>query len=229
MKATLVDTKQLTPDVRHFVFEASEVERLDFLPGQFASLSQTIGGREVTRAYSFASAPGQGNRFELCLNHVPDGQFSEWLFELRPGGAVEMRPPMGTFTLHHPEREALFVATGTGIAPFRSMLKAHLHESTPPITLLFGTRYEHGLLYRAEFEEMALDYPQFHFRPVLSRPEPDWQGLVGRVQPHLRDLVGDRRDVDVYLCGLKEMVNETRAMLKEMGLDRKQIFYEKYD
>ncbi len=176
MKATLVDTKQLTPDVRHFVFEASEVETLEFLPGQFASLSQIIGGREITRAYSFASAPGQGNRFELCLNHVPNGHFSEWLFELRPGGAVEMRPPMGTFTLHHPEREALFVATGTGIAPFRSMLKAHLHESTPAITLLFGTRYEQGLLYRAEFEEMARDYPQLSFP---ARAEQTGAGLAG--------------------------------------------------
>lgn len=229
MKATLLDTKQLTPDVRHFVFEASDVETLEFLPGQFASLSQTIGGREITRAYSFASAPGDGNRFELCLNHVPDGQFSEWLFELKPGGAVEMRPPMGTFTLHHPERKSVFVATGTGIAPFRSMLKAHLKESTPPITLLFGTRFERGLLYRSEFEEMARRYSQFRFLPVLSRPEQDWTGLKGRVQEHLIDAVGQARDMDVYLCGLKEMVNDTRAMLKTMGFDRKQIFYEKYD
>jgi CDP-4-dehydro-6-deoxyglucose reductase len=229
MKATLLDTKQLTPDVRHFIFEASEVETLHFLPGQFASLTQTIQGKEITRAYSFASAPGDGNRFELCLNHVPDGQFSEWLFELKPGGAVEMRPPMGTFTLHHPEREAVFVATGTGIAPFRSMLQAHLNESSPAITLVFGTRYERSLLYRAEFEEMARRYPQFHFLPVLSRPEPEWGGLKGRVQEHLRDAVGERRDMDVYLCGLNEMVNETRTMLKEMGFDRKHIFYEKYD
>ncbi len=229
MKATLVDTKQLTPEVRHFIFEASEVETLHFLPGQFASLTQTIEGKEITRAYSFASAPGEGNRFELCLNHVPDGTFSEWLFELKPGGAVEMRPPMGTFTLHHPEREAVFVATGTGIAPFRSMLKAHLNESTPAITLVFGTRYERGLLYRAEFEQMARDYSQFQFLPVLSRPEADWHGLTGHVQEHLKDAVGDRRDVDVYLCGLQEMVNGSRAMLKEMGFDRKQIFYEKYD
>lgn len=229
MKATLVDTKQLTPDVRHFVFEASEVETLHFLPGQFASLTQTIEGKEITRAYSFASAPGEGNRFELCLNHVPDGQFSEWLFELKPGGAVDMRLPMGTFTLHHPEREAVFVATGTGIAPFRSMLKAHLSESSPEITLVFGTRYERGLLYRAEFEEMARSCPQFHFRPVLSRPGQEWRGLTGHVQAHLKGVVLERRSMDVYLCGLKEMVNETRAMLKEMGFDRKQIFYEKYD
>lgn len=229
MKATLIDFKQLTPEVRHFIFEASGVEQLRFLPGQFASLTQTIEGKEITRAYSFASAPGEGNRFELCLNHVPDGQFSEWLFELTPGGAVEMRLPMGTFTLHHPDREAVFVATGTGIAPFRSMLMAHLNDSSPDVTLIFGTRYEHGLLYRPEFDEMARLHPQFHFLPVLSRPEPGWTGRTGRVQPHLKDLLKDHRNVDIYLCGLKEMVNETRAMLKEMGFDRKQIFYEKYD
>jgi ferredoxin-NADP reductase len=229
MKATLVDSKELAPDVRHFVFEASGVENLNFVPGQFASLTQVIEGREITRAYSFASAPHSGNRFELCLNRVPDGIFSVRLFDLKPGDEIGMRPPLGTFTLRQPPRESVFIATGTGIAPFRSMLQAHLSESSPPFTLVFGARHEAGLVYLSEFEEMARRYPQFRFWPVLSRPHAGWTGRTGRVQAHVVEAVGDRRDLDVYLCGLKDMVNDVRAMLKEMGFDRKQIFHEKYD
>ncbi len=227
MRATLLDYKELTPDIRHFVFEASEP--LQFLPGQFVSFTQAIHGQEITRAYSFASAPGEGNRFELCLNHVPDGAFSTRLFEMKPGESLEMRPPLGTFTLKTPPRESFLVATGTGISPFRSMLQAHLNEHSQPFTLIFGVRYEQGLIYRDEFEKMARRYAHFHFVPVLSRPGADWTGETGHVQPVLRKKLGDRRDVDIYLCGLKGMVNETRAMLKEMGFDRKQILSEKYD
>jgi len=227
MKATLLDYKELTPDIRHFVFEASEA--LHFVPGQFVSFTESIHGQEFTRAYSFASAPGNDNRFELCLNHVPDGAFSSRLFEMRPGESLDMRPPLGTFTLRTPPRESVLVATGTGISPFRSILHAHLNAASPPFTLIFGVRYERSLLYREEFEEMARRYPQFHFIPVLSRPDANWTGATGHVQPALKNLVGARRDLDVYLCGLKAMVNETRAMLKEMGFDRKQILSEKYD
>ena len=92
-----------------------------FKPGQFVSLSDEVAGRKVTRAYSIASAP-DGNRFELCLNRVNLGTFSPHLFALRPGGEIPMSGPLGTFTLRDPIRDSLFVATGTGVAPFRSML-----------------------------------------------------------------------------------------------------------
>jgi ferredoxin-NADP reductase len=227
MKATLVEYRTLSPDVRHFVFEASEP--LHFVPGQFVSFTESIHGQEFTRAYSLASAPGKNNRFELCLNHVPDGAFSSRLFAMKAGESLEMRPPLGAFTLLTPPKESILVATGTGIAPFRSMLQAHLTDTSPPFTLIFGARYEHGLVYRDEFEEMARRFPRFHFIPVLSQPDAAWRGATGRVQATLRQVVGDRRDLNIYLCGLKAMVNETRAMLKEMGFDRKHILSERYD
>jgi CDP-4-dehydro-6-deoxyglucose reductase len=121
------------------------------------------------------------------------------------------------------------IATGTGIAPFRSMLQAHLNAASPVFTLLFGVRYESHLLYREEFEEIARVHANFRFWPTLTRPESGWTGRQGRVQAHLTEAIGDRRDIDFYLCGLKEMVDETRVLLKSQGFDRKQIFYEKYD
>lgn len=229
MQARLIESFEIAPEVRHFVFEAPEVAKLDFVPGQFVSFTHSIHDKNITRAYSIASSPSDGNRFELCLNLVHDGKFSPHLFEMKPGDAVEMRPPLGQFVLRHPDRDAVLIATGTGIAPFRSILRAHLNEASPAFTLLFGVRHEHSLMYRAEFEEMAIHYPHFRFLPTLTRPGPEWTGRTGRVQAHLYDAIGERRDLDVFLCGLKAMVDETRNILKDMGFDRKQILYEKYD
>jgi CDP-4-dehydro-6-deoxyglucose reductase len=229
MQARLIESVELAPGVRHFVFEADGVGKLEFVPGQFVSFCDTIHGKEITRAYSLASAPGPSPKFELCLNRVDEGLFSNRLFEMKPGEAVDMKPPLGMFTLRQPPRDSLFIATGTGIAPFRSILQAHLRSGSPHFTLLFGVRYESHLLYRAEFETMERCYPQFRFWPTLSRPEPGWSGRTGHVQAHLEEALGGRRNLDVYLCGLKLMVDDVRAKLKGMGFDRKQIFYEKYD
>ena len=229
MQAKLIEWVEIAPGVRHFVFEAPQLERLEFVPGQFVSLSDTVASRNITRAYSIASAPGNSNRFELCLNRVEGGAFSPHLFELSAGDAVNMQPPLGTFTLRQPLRDSLLVATGTGIAPFRSMLKAVLQEHSRAFTLLFGVRYESHLLYRQEFEALARQYPQFRFWPTLTQPGADWAGRTGRVQAHLSEAIGGRRDVDIYLCGLEPMVDDVRQILKGMGFDRKQIRYEKYD
>jgi ferredoxin-NADP reductase len=229
VQAKLIEWVEIAPGVRHFVFEAPQLERLDFVPGQFVSLTDSVGRRAITRAYSIASAPGGGNRFELCLNRVDGGAFTPHLFGLSPGDAVEMQPPLGTFTLREPLRDSLLVATGTGIAPFRSMLKVVLKPDSPAFTLLFGVRYESHLLYREEFEEMARQFPQFRFWPTLTQPGPDWPGRSGRVQAHLAEAIDGRNDIDIYLCGLKPMVDDVRQMLKSMGFDRKQIRYEKYD
>jgi len=231
MEARLIESREIAPGVRHFGFEALGVERLEFLPGQFTSFTDVIEGKEITRAYSLASAHSGTNRFELCLNRVDPGHLSPRLFEMRPGDRMEMRLPLGQFVLRQPPRDSIFIATGTGIAPFRSFLLAHLNQSSPAFTLLFGVRYASHLLYREEFEEMALRYPQFRFWPTLTRPEAGWTGRQGRVQTHLAEAaIGERRgDLDFYLCGLKEMVNDVRSVLKSQGFDRKQIFYEKYD
>jgi ferredoxin-NADP reductase len=230
MQAKLIECVEIAPGLGHFVFEAQNGEGLQFAPGQFVSFTAAIGAKQITRAYSLASAPHTGvNRFELCLNLAPEGLFSHHLFRMKPGDTVEMRPPLGMFVLRQPPRDSLFVATGTGIAPFRSMLKAHLSASSPQFTLLFGVRHESHLVYRSEFEELARQYPHFQFWPTLSRPEPSWSGRSGHVQAHLEEALAGRRDVDVYLCGLKLMVDDLRSRLKAAGFDRKQIFYEKYD
>jgi CDP-4-dehydro-6-deoxyglucose reductase len=188
-----------------------------------------VRGRKITRAYSVAS-PQQGNRFELCLNRVDLGAFSPYLFSLKPGETIPMKGPLGTFTLREPVRDSVFVATGTGIAPFRSMfLDRRIWDAGKQYTLILGVRFEDGILYKEEFEELEREHPNFRFWPVVSRPGPGWKGRNGYVQPHVVEAVGERRDVHVYICGLKEMVNDVRQRLKDLGFDRKNLIYEKYD
>lgn len=226
MRARLVNSREIAPEVRHFVFEVTEAA-LEFTPGQFVSFTCERDGKKVTRAYSIASAP-DGNRFEICLNRVKEGLLSPWLFTMEPGETISMQGPLGYFTPRRPFRDSVLVATGTGIAPFRSFL---LSGNIPlvEVTLLFGARYESGLLYRDLFEELAVSRPGFRFMPTITRPEPSWSGRTGRVQEHLEEALAGRKDVDVYICGLKAMVEEVRNLLKQKGFDRRQIIVEKYD
>jgi CDP-4-dehydro-6-deoxyglucose reductase len=229
LSARLVEFRELAPSVRHFVFEVPGVETLTFQTGQFVSLSHLIGERKITRAYSIASVPN-GNRFELCLNRVDDGIFSPHLFSMQPGDAVSMKGLLGTFVWRQPVKPSILVATGTGIAPFRGMLLEELARGDgPPVTLIFGVRYAPHLLYRAEFEAMAASHPRFSFWPTVTRPDESWTGRSGRVQGHLIEALGGSTGFDVYVCGLKEMVDDVRARLKDLGFDRKQIIAEKYD
>ena len=233
LKARLVSTLELAPEVRHFEFEVPAIDDFHFTPGQFISVVKRVDSKEITRAYSIASPRG-GNRFALCLNRVREGIVSPYLFGLNAGDEVDIHEPLGYFTLRHPGHRAVFVATGTGIAPFRSMLLDHLPKTQPHITLLFGVRYEHGLLYRDEWERLASEHQTFRFLPTITRPAETWQGRTGRVQNHLDEAIDlknyeDKSTIDIYICGLKEMVDDVRGKLKQNGFDRKQIIYEKYD
>lgn len=228
MKATLLASRELAPGVRHFEFEAVGAP-FDFTPGQFVSVHADVEGQEITRAYSIASAPG-GNRFALCLNLVAEGHISPMLFALEPGDTVQIGDPLGFFVLRQPPSDSLLVATGTGVAPIRAILSRALDQHPDKqFTLLFGTRVAETILYRAEFEELERTHPNFKFWPTLSRADDKWTGRRGHVQQHLIEAVGTRHDIDVYVCGLRAMVDDVRAHLKALGFDRKHIITERYD
>lgn len=227
MKARLAAWREIAPNTRHFEFETPDWKPA-FVPGQFLSLTASVSGDEITRAYSIVSPPGE--RVALCANLVSDGHLSPFLFGMKPGDEIDFKGPYGAFILRRPVSDSILVATGTGIAPFRSMLLSQLSEHPDrQFTLIFGVRHEYGLLYHDEFPALADAHRNFRYLPTLTRPPEHWTGFTGRVQQHTLEALGERRDVDVYICGLHEMVNDVRARLKEAGLDRKRIIFEKYD
>ncbi len=220
MKARLIASREIAPNTRHFEFEPIDWKAA-FVPGQFLSLTRD----EITRAYSIASPPFL-DTFALCANLVQDGRFSPFLFSMKPGDEVDCKGPYGAFILKRPPSDSIFVATGTGIAPFRSMLMTGAER---PVTLIFGVRHREGLMYDSEFRRLSETQTDFKYIPTLTRPPEVWAGCTGRVQPHVLEILADRRDVDIYVCGLREMVDDLRVTLKAVGVDRKRIVYEKYD
>lgn len=230
-QARLERVVALTPTTKHFEWEILGNEPFRFLAGQFISLTHDFEGKVHTRAYSIASPPRDSNRIELCLNRVDAGLFSNYLHSLAPGATIRFEGPFGFFTVHAPlERDAIFIATGTGIAPIRSMLLDLFARGTDrKISLVFGVRYPNGILYREDFDALSERHKNFQFLPTISRPDESWHGATGYVQGHAQRLFAGRKDFEAYICGLKRMVDDMRAILKTMGLDRKAVRYEKYD
>src|SRR6201993_3633270 len=227
LTARLSESTSLSNYTKHLVFEVESLPRFGFVPGQWLSLTHTKpDGEEITRAYSIASPP-DGNRFALCLNRVQDGFMSNYLCDLEPGATISGQGPFGNFILRPPLRDTLFIATGTGIAPFRSMLQWLLADRErhqgKKLWLLFGSRTEKDIYYDAEFLRLAAEHRNFNYLPTLSRGAPDWSGLRGYVQQHVPGSVAARTDLHAYICGLDKMVSANREMLKSMGWDRKAI------
>jgi len=210
------------------------MRRFGFVAGQWLSFKQTNpDGEELTRAYSIASPAGEDPRFALCLNRVQDGFMSNSLCDMKPGDEITCQGPFGDFILRPPMRDTIFIATGTGIAPFRSMLQwllaDEIRHQQKQLSLLFGNRYEKDIYYHNEFLSLADRYPNFHYLPILSRGGDAWPGLRGYVQEHVSRIVEDRRNMLAYICGLEKMVKANRELLKALGWDSKSVRYEKYD
>jgi ferredoxin-NADP reductase len=232
--ARLVGSTSLSGLTKHLEFEMVGVPRFGFVAGQWLSMKQaTPDGEEITRAYSIASPPDNNNRFALCLNRVQDGFMSNFLCDMNQGQELRCQGPFGDFILRPPLRDTVFIATGTGIAPFRAMLHWLLADPErhqyKQLWLVFGNRTEQDIYYHQEFLDLARRHSHFHYLPTLSRGGPEWSGLRGYVQEHVPQIVHGRSDMHAYICGLDKMVRANRDLLKSLGWDRKSILYEKYD
>jgi ferredoxin-NADP reductase len=233
--ARLISKKSLTSDVIEFVFQ-SEPE-FAFQPGQFISIvvpGRGPGGRDLRRAYSIASSPelklADRATFELCVKLVDGGPGTTYLNDLNIGEALSGMVPFGDF-VYKPKsgKHAIFVATGTGIAPFRAMVLSRIYKENPPVSakILFGARNESDLLYTEELTQVlgAGNYVQ-----ALSRPGSNWSGFQGRVTDWLRTNEAhlDWANTEFYLCGNGAMIDEVKQILAGKGVEKTSIHQEVY-
>ncbi len=229
--ATLIQSRLISPSVVGLSLSVGP-DPMPFIAGQWIDLYVPTPSGPIKRAYSIASAPAD-REVELAVTRVEGGVASPTLHALVPGDAVAFDGPLGFFTRDAAARAepALFVATGTGLSPFRSMLRERMAKPRqPPVTLLFGARSQADILWRDEIEQLASQDPSLRFEVTLSQPQAGWSGRTGYVQSHLAALVREAGAPPVYICGLSKMVSEVRALLKsELQYDRKRIHSERYD
>lgn len=242
----------------HFEFVLEDRESFPYTAGQFVSaVAEDANGKQQTRAYSIASA-ANANRFDMCVNRVEGGFFSNYLADLPVGDTIRVHGPHGHFVLNEPVTDSILVATGTGMAPMRAYTQWLFPENGPDrsqgkdIWLVYGTRHETELYYDEEFRALAQRKPNFHYLATLSRAAESWSGLRGYVQDHVAKIVEERAarlglpmpqpaldpaipakelkfDIYAYICGLNNMVAGVRDKLAGYGWHRKQIVFERYD
>ena len=228
-RAAVEGIDSLAYNVRGFRLKLIEPQTLAFQAGQFIILNVPKDGKTVKRAYSIASTPHDPYTIELCIQHVEGGIASTYFWGLKEGDPVSISGPHGNFLLKEPlDYDPVFIATGTGVAPLRAMIRHLFHGNmTRSISLLFGTRYEHALLYESEFRTLASLRRNFHYFPTVSRPKV-WHGEVGHVQQTFQKYITDHTNVEVYLCGWLEVVRAICKDLEARGVPKAKLHYEEW-
>jgi CDP-4-dehydro-6-deoxyglucose reductase len=231
-KGIVKRVEQATHNTRRYWVELPETTTFDFKPGQFVTLDLPIHEQRNKRwrSYSIASVPDGTNVIELVIVHLEGGAGSSYFFdEITVGSELTLRGPHGVFVLPQPlVRDLFMICTGTGIAPFRSMLY-HIHKNQLPhgkLHLIFGTRTQQDLLYADEMRELENLVTDFKFYPTLSREE--WEGRSGYVHTIYEEICAAKPNAEFMLCGWRVMIDEARERLLKLGYDKKDIHLELY-
>ena len=228
----VIRIKDETIDTRRFWIELSGFDTFDFIPGQFVTIDLPIHEKvnKRWRSYSIASWPDGTNVFELIIVLDKKGAGTNYLFnEVVVGSELTLRGPQGVFILKEPlDKDIFMICTGTGIAPFRSMIHHILNQKIAHknIYLVFGCRTKNSLLYYNELTKLQDSFPDFHYIPTLSREL--WEGKSGYVHPLYESICADRKPASFYLCGWKGMIDEAKKRILEMGYEKNSIHAEIY-
>ena len=221
-----------TTITKRFWIEVPELTSFDFIPGQFVTFDLPIHEKanKRLRSYSIASWPDGTNIFELIIVRDLRGVGTNYLFEeVNVGSELSFRGPQGVFTLKEPlDKDLFLICTGTGIAPFRSMIH-HInnqHISHKNIYLVFGCRTKNNLLYYEEMKNLAESVEGFRYIPVLSREQ--WEGHTGYVHAVYEELCINRKPANFLLCGWRGMIDEAKKRILDMGYESKDIHLEIY-
>lgn len=232
-KGKVLRIEDYTPNTKRFWIEIPETDRFDFIPGQFITLDLPIHEKpnKRWRSYSIASWPDGTNVVELLIVLAEGGAGTTYLFnEISAGSELTFRGPQGVFVLPQQiDKDIFLICTGTGLAPFRSMINyLHLHPKPfKNIYLIFGCRKKADLLYYDELKSFQEKLPGFHYLPALSREQVEGHHH-GYVHPVYEELCREKQPAQFFLCGWKNMIDDAKKKIVEMGYDKKAIHQELY-
>ncbi|CCE01951.1 benzoate 1,2-dioxygenase electron transfer component BenC [Bradyrhizobium sp. STM 3809] len=225
--ATMVDVRQLSPSTIGFSVRTEPANALRYLPGQYVNVS--VPGSAQTRSYSFSSTIKNGVA-DFLVRNIPGGLMSTYLAsQAKAGDALTLTGPIGSFYLRAVTRPLLFLAGGTGLAPFLAMLE-HLEANIPthPVHMIYGVTNDADLVEVAALEGLAKRIPGFTFTTVVADPASRHE-RKGYVTHHMPDSALFGGDVDVYLCGPPPMVDAVRAYFAEKNISPASFHFEKFN
>ncbi len=232
----IIKIVQETANTRRYWIQIPELTDFSFKPGQFVTLDLPIHEKmnKRWRSYSIASHPDGTNVIELVIVLLEGGAGTTYLFNhIHEGDEVILRGPQGVFLLP-PEidKDLFFICTGTGIAPFRSMLKFIALHQLPHknLYLIFGCRHFTDTLYGDEMKQLQESLPGFQYIPTYSREQSTGGAIrTGYVHPVYEEIIQrDKCPAKFYLCGWKNMIDDARKNIVALGYDKKDIHFELY-
>jgi len=228
--AKLSEKEEVNNKFIWFHFELINPNLLDFAAGQYILLD--IPGVEAKKQYSIASEPQMNHAIELLVDITPGGEASTYFSQLEIGDDITFRAPVGVFTVSKEKTEEalVFVATGSGITPLRSMILDQLHtqKDTRPVKLFWGMRHAHEMFWEEDFYGIDQDYDNFSFEMILSKPPEDWHLSTGYVTDLLEGYQKNFDSAGFYICGGSKMIDSVREYLKSKSVPEEHIHTEKF-
>ncbi len=219
-RAKIQKIRHLTSDIRELTLKMIEPASLSFQAGQSIAVDvpDATSNSPLVRYFSLVSTPRFSTHPVLLLNSQDRGKGSTFLLEKEIGAEVQVTGPYGSFHLQHePDKELLFIGTGTGVAPLWSMIATLLEQPcSQSMTLLWGLRSELDRYYLQELQDWTAQHHNFSYVLTLSKPSAAWEGKTGRVTDVLQEL-STGEHLAAYVCGNRAMVKEVHALLKEKG------------
>jgi propane monooxygenase reductase subunit len=228
--------ERLTHDIRAVEIELSAP--MKFWAGQYADITvRTKAGEKITRSFSMANTPEQGERLHFIIKKYPEGRFSGELDGggIAVGAEVVVRGPFGTcFRREERDGPLILVAAGSGMSPIWSILHDHLASGERrPVHFFYGARTQADLFYLDRLKEIMAAHGDVHFVPALSHANDDatWSGARGFVhevvKSTLKDL-GIEGAGDVYACGPPPMIDALSPVLFMQDFDPDRVFFDRF-
>ncbi|HEY2025349.1 benzoate 1,2-dioxygenase electron transfer component BenC [Paraburkholderia sp.] len=226
-EGTLAAVERLSDSTIHFSIDIDGAGAPSFLAGQYVNV-EIPGENGEHRSYSFSSAPGAAQA-AFVVRNVRDGKMSRYLStHAQPGQRIGFTGPYGSFYLREPQRPVLFLAGGTGIAPFLSMLDVlKARGNAQPVRLVYGVTHDRDLVALQQLEDAQRALPDFSYRTCVVDAASNHQ-RKGYVTAHVESDWLNSGDVDVYLCGPVPMVEAVQGWLRDSSIEPANFYYEKF-
>jgi|TARA_Y100000031_G_C8236985_1_gene393752 NAD(P)H-flavin reductase len=224
LKGVVIENKKLASDIIKISIKIDE--ELVFKAGQYVMIKVQNGSDSKWRAYSILNPPSKKGKIDLCIKIIDKGFASEVFRKTKIGDEFKIKGPFGGFFFDENDSNDEFwlIGVGTGIVPLYSVVKEHLlSNKDKKFKVFFGARTRNDLVFHEEFLELEKNNENFEYLVTITREK--WDGNTGRVQKHLN---GNLKNKTFYICGLKEMIFETKDYLLGKRVDSENIKFERY-